>query len=242
MENFEEIAHYTVPPISFILIVIYHVIIGIIGLIRPRTIHVTLNIKSSFNWIMEMMFVEGREMICLQTIRNFIYGTSILAALSSSLALFVGTHGFDIDPIFLEYKIQMYCLSIILFISFSFFALSVRFVFHLQFLILAKDMTFVKRAIEEILESKDGEEDIFITIPETEFDLNLQRIKKLDILRMKNLEKAKRTITLVSLFFTIGVRGLLIGIPIIVWAFLGVWAMLGSSFCLILFFIFLDGL
>jgi hypothetical protein len=241
MDNFNVIAHYAIPPISFFLIIAYHVIIGIIGLIRPRAFHVTLNIKTRFNWIMEMMFVEGREMVCLQTIRNFIYGTSILAALSSSLAFFVGTQGFDVDPIFFEYKIQMYCLSAILFVSFSFFALSVRFIFHLQFLILAKDMTHVKRAIEGILESK-GEEEVVIVVPETYIDLNLKRSKKLDVLRMLNLEKAKKTMALATLFFTVGVRIFLVGIPIIAWALINVWVMLGSSICLILFFIFFDGL
>ena len=188
-----------------------------------------------------MMFKEGREALAIQTVRNHIYGTSLLATLSSALAFFLTTQGFETnatDVETLEFKIQMYSLGAILFISFSFFANSVRLIFHLQFLILAKDMSHVKKCIDDHFNKKEISEEKII--PETYIDLHLPNIEKMDRLRLSNVEKVKNHIGLASIYYSLGVRGLFIGAPIASWAIFGIWFMLGTSIFLVLFFIFYD--
>eukprot|EP01080_Neovahlkampfia_damariscottae_P000151 gene151-4397_t len=199
-----------------------------------------LNIKTRVNWALEMMFSKGREALAIQTTRNHIYGTSFLATLCSALAFFITTQGFETDATdvsTLEYKIQLYFIAAILFISFTFFANSVRLMFHVQFLILAKDMSHVKKCIDDYYNKKDIEERI---IPETFIDLHLPNIEKLDRLKLSNVEKVKRHISLASIYYSLGVRGLFIGIPIASWAIFGIWPMLGTSIALLIFFIFYD--
>jgi uncharacterized membrane protein len=195
--------------------------------------------------MLEMMFTPGKESLCLQTLRNYIYGATVFTSLTSASALILLTHGFDSKPFFFEFKIQMYCLSAILFISYTFFALSVRLVFHLQFLILTKNMKPVRNAIDEYFDPSNKEKDLeTLGLIEKEDEIyiffNFPHDKYLDIYQLYNVEKSKRYIVLSKLFFTIGVRGLLISIPCVFWVILGMWTMLGTTILLLIFLIFYD--
>jgi hypothetical protein len=189
---------------------------------------------------MEMMFKPDKEPLIVQVIRNFIYGSTFFATLSSTLALFVLTQDDGIDtPTNMLVKLQLYFLAAFLFVSFSFFALSVRLMFHTEFLIIAKDMSHVETAIKKHFESATSpREETQRSIQET--FVEIPGIGKLDKLRLKNCGKAKKNIAFATIFYFIGVRGLMVSTPIASWMVFGEWAMLGNSIFLVIFFFFYD--
>eukprot|EP01080_Neovahlkampfia_damariscottae_P004997 gene4997-8595_t len=233
----KQLVEIIIAPICYGIIALYHVLILIIGIIRPKTVQITRNISTRVNWVLEMMFSKNREQLTIQTVRNHIYAASLLASFSSALAFYFTTTVYESEgnsPI--EYKIQMNFLIIVLFISFTLFANSVRLMFHVEFLILARDMTHVKTRIEKNFDQANNDR----FIPETFIDLNLPNIGVLDREKLMNVEKAKRNTVLASIFYTLGVRGLFICAPMAFWNIFGIWALLGMSIALLIFCIFYD--
>jgi uncharacterized membrane protein len=235
----QQIIQIVVASFSALILIVYHFIIGIVGFFKPHKLHVSLNIKTRKNWIMEVMFKPDKEPLMTQVLRNFIYGSTFLASLSSTLALFVLTQDTGVQTSNIFETLQLHLLAIFLFTSFSFFALSVRLIFHTEFLIIAKDMSHVETAIQNYFEKLTSpREETQRSIRETVVEI--PGVGKLDKLRLKNCGKAKKNIALATVFFTIGVRGLMVSTPIASWMVFGEWGMLTNSICLVILFFFYD--
>jgi uncharacterized membrane protein len=223
------------PSISAGLFLIYHAYFFLMYFFAPQYTNLGIQVKTRKHWLYTMLFTPGQEVLAIQTLRNAIMSASFFASIASGLAFYMMTLSQKGTTEILT-SFQYLLLASIFFTSFLFFAFNVRSNLHLGFLITAKNMDEVRLAIKLYRHDKvlDAE------LEESKQVIDIEKIGKIDSMRLQNLDKAARHMTLAAIYYTLGVRTLYLAVPVAFWVSLGSWAMFSTTFLVLSVLIMYD--
>eukprot|EP01080_Neovahlkampfia_damariscottae_P000152 gene152-4398_t len=242
--NIQQLEDIGIPIVSCVIPILYHIYFFAIFFTFPKWTNFGRQLVTRKKWLNFVMFTKGEEIIGVQTFRNAMMASSFLASLSSALAFYSITLAQQKDNYMTA--LQMYGLSVMFFISFLLLAFNVRYILHTSYLVSARDMSHVDRAISKYFLSPESRENR----KEKKKDDTLEEEKSeiievpgfgvLDPLRIENVKTAERNMVLATICYTLGVRFIFFSIPIAIWSGSGVFGMLIASCLVVGVFIFYD--
>lgn len=200
-----------VPSVCLLIVVTYHTYLIVLYQFRPMMFNLGVQIKTRKNWIYTMMFNPNQEILAIQTLRNSIMSSSFSASISSALAFYMMTLSQKGVTTLLQ-TFQNLLLASIFFLSFLFFAFNVRSILHIGFLGTAKNMDDVRVQIKLAQNKKIDPNEM-----NTETTVDIEKVGKVDKMRIMNLRRAKRHMVMSSLYYTIGNRFLYLAVPVAFW-------------------------
>ena len=122
LDNPPELIEFIAPIISFPLIALYHILLALEVIISPYRTTLGSNYHERRFWAIKVLGKEGNELMGIQSIRNAIIASTLLA--STSIAIIFGILQTIIPMVNFSFSIQtLICFLFILLVNFLIFAL-----------------------------------------------------------------------------------------------------------------------